>query len=112
MTSPRDDLVEQLLEKAEWRSNDVHGDLHREAATRIQQLTARAEQAEAQVERLREALLDAAAHLVGVTSAYEHYAGNSKRPGRRDPLFSTKLMDYKHAVRRARAALNAKPVEK
>lgn len=32
------DLVQQLREKAKWREGDVHGNLHEEAADRIEKL--------------------------------------------------------------------------
>lgn len=55
--------------------------------------------------KLLEALLDATAHLAGATSAYERFAGNSKRAGVRDALYSTRLSDFKKATERARAAV-------
>jgi hypothetical protein len=66
----------------------------REAATRIQQLTARAESAEAQVERLREAL-----RLVD--DDVRHHL-------RSDEVHASIIRP--EAIRAARAALNAKPV--
>lgn len=52
-----------------------------------------------------EALTDATAHLMGATSAYKDFAGNFKRPGKRDALYSTRLKDFEKACDRARAAL-------
>ena len=54
-----------------------------------------------------EALKDAVAHLAGATSAYKTYAGNSKREGVRDALYSTLLKDFEKATERGRAALRA-----
>lgn len=55
--------------------------------------------------KLYEALMDATAHLAGATSAYETFAGNSKRAGKRDALYSTRLADFQKALERARKAL-------
>jgi hypothetical protein len=51
-----------------------------------------------------EAFKDLLAHLVAATSAYETFAGNSKRPGVRDAFYSTRLSDYQKAVERGRKA--------
>lgn len=63
--------------------------------------------AEAEIARLREALLDAAAHLVGAASAYRKYASRSRTVGRSstDPFFTTRLMDFDAATARVQAAL-------
>lgn len=67
--------------------------------------------AEAQIGRLREALLDATANLAGAASAYEKHASRNKSVGRAvpDPLFSTRAQDFHKATERARAALEPKP---
>lgn len=51
---------------------------------------------------LAEAFIDISAHLIGATSSYKEFAGNSKRAGRRDALYTTRLRDYKRACARAR----------
>jgi hypothetical protein len=56
-------------------------------------------------DRLRKALMDATAHLAGAVSAYETFAGNSKRSGKRDALYSTRLSDFQKALARARTEL-------
>ena len=61
----------------------------------------------ADVPAMVEAFKDATAHLAGATSAYETYAGNSKRAGVRDAVYSTRLKDFQKATERARAALRA-----
>jgi hypothetical protein len=63
-------------------------------------------EAASEISRLKNALMDATAHLAGATSAYEHFAGNSKRAGVRDALYSTRLSDFKRALERARAELS------
>lgn len=64
----------------------------------------------AEVRRLREALVDAAAHLAGASSAYAKHAGRSKsiRPrGVADPFYMTRVQDFDAATSRARKALGA-----
>lgn len=56
-------------------------------------------------EELYEALIDATAHLVGAASAYQTFAGNSRRAGVRDALYNTRLQDFNKAVARARHML-------
>jgi hypothetical protein len=100
-TDARDDLVERL--KSLVIIDEVRSDnsLGREAATRIQQLTARAEQAEAQVERLREALTPFASYR-----GSDQYILNPDVPDEGVcAATSFRAGDY----RKARAALNAKP---
>lgn len=60
----------------------------------------RARRAEREAE-IREAFSDVLAALVGAVSSYETFAGNSKRPGVRDALYSTRLKDYQNAIERA-----------
>jgi hypothetical protein len=57
--------------------------------------------------RLRAALIDATATLVGAASAYRKHASRHKSVGRAqaDPLFTTRAMDFDKAAERARAAL-------
>jgi transposase-like protein len=55
-------------------------------------------------EKAREAFSDVLAALVGAVSSYENFAGNSKRPGVRDALYSTRLRDYHNAIERAQKA--------
>lgn len=72
---------------------------------------ARAEAAEAEVARLTEALLDAAAHLIGAASAYEKHASRNThlRPrGIADPFYQIRVKDFREASDRARAALQPK----
>lgn len=52
----------------------------------------------------REAFKDVLAHLAAATSVYEHFAGNSKRAGVRDALYSTRLTDFRRSVERGREA--------
>jgi len=68
---------------------------------------ARAEAAEAEVERLREALLSATAHLAGAASAYKNFAARHPKWGipDDDALYGTRFKDFDNAVERARAAL-------
>ena len=54
--------------------------------------------------KLREALMDAAAHLIGSASAYEKYGRRYKHRGPSDPFYSTRLKDFKDAGERARKA--------
>ena len=57
--------------------------------------------------RLREALVDATAHLAGATSAYKTFARRARRFGQADidALYGTRLRDFEKATERARAAL-------
>jgi hypothetical protein len=63
--------------------------------------------AQAEIARLREAHLDATAHLVGAASAYRKHACRSRLVGRgqADPFFTTRIGDFDAAAARARAAL-------
>jgi hypothetical protein len=79
------------------------------AARRIEFLLAHTAALEQRVRELEEALEDAVAHLAGATSAYETFAGNSKRAGVRDALYTTRLSDFKKATERTRAALAPAP---
>lgn len=54
---------------------------------------------------LQNALIDATAHLAGVVSAYEQYVGRHNRRGRRDPLYETRIKDFKRALNRALKAV-------
>ena len=72
---------------------------------RISELTQEIERLRANSKLMEAALIDATAHLAGAVSAYEHFAGNSKRAGIRDALYSTRLSDFHKALARARAAL-------
>jgi len=56
---------------------------------------------------LREALLDAVAHLAAATSAYEAYAGKLGRRSVQDALYSTRLSDFNKSLARTRKALVA-----
>ena len=58
---------------------------------------------------IREALLDATAHLAGAASAYRTYAKRAAHLGKvaADPFFTTRANDFDGAVERARAALAA-----
>lgn len=60
---------------------------------------------ETENERLKEALMDAVAHLAGAVSAYETFAGNSKRAGVRDALYNTRSADFRRALERTRGVL-------
>jgi hypothetical protein len=55
---------------------------------------------------LRDALLDATAHLAAATSAYEKFVGRHDRRGRADALFNTRIGDFKGALERVRLVLN------
>ena len=63
---------------------------------------------DAEIARMREALVDATAHLVGAESAYRTYArrytGITPK-AEVDPFFSTRVEDFARATDRARAAL-------
>lgn len=56
------------------------------------------------LERTQEAFKEVLAALVAATSAYETFAGNSKRPGVRDALYAIRLKDYQKEIERARKA--------
>ena len=58
---------------------------------------------------IREALIDATAHLAGAASAYRTYAKRATHLGKvaADPFFTTRANDFDGAVERARAALAA-----
>ena len=58
--------------------------------------------------RLREALLDACASLVGAASAYRKHAARHKSAGRAvaDPFFRTRADDFDKAAGRALVALS------
>lgn len=60
-----------------------------------------------EIERLREALLDATAHLAGASSAYKTFAARHPKWGTPTPdaLFGTRFKDFDAAVERARSAL-------
>lgn len=60
-----------------------------------------------EVDRLREALIDATASLAGAASAYRAHASRHRSVGRAqpDPFFTTRAQDFDNAVERARAAL-------
>ena len=64
---------------------------------------------------LREALVDAAAHLRGAASAYREHAARHRSVGRAkpDPFFTTRVGDFEKAADRAVAALaqSAAPVQ-
>lgn len=84
--------------------------VHAHYAARIAELeaalsaaNARAEAAEAEAARLREALVDAAAHLRGAASAYREYAARHRSVGRAkpDPFFTTRVKDFDKAADRA-----------
>ena len=55
---------------------------------------------------LADALLDATAHLSAAASAYERYASRHRSVGRAvsDPFYTTRVVDFKKAADRARAA--------
>lgn len=78
---------------------------------RVRDLAATAAEALAEVERLREALLDAAANLAAAASAYRTYANRASHLGRvpKDALFTTRAADFDKSVERARAALGRTP---
>lgn len=62
----------------------------------------------AEIARLREALIDATASLVAAESSYRAFARRHKdlRPKAEvDPFFTTRMEDYRKAANRARAAL-------
>lgn len=56
-------------------------------------------------EELYEALSDATIHLIGAASAYQIFAGNSRRAGKRDALYTTRMRDFRRAVARAQYVL-------
>ena len=63
---------------------------------------------DAEIARLREALLDATAHLIAAAASYRTYArrGGDIRPRAEvDAFFTTRARDYDRAAERARAAL-------
>jgi hypothetical protein len=57
--------------------------------------------------RLKDALLDAAAHLLGASSAYKQFAcrHKSKGKGQMDPFYSTRVDDFESAAFRAQQAV-------
>lgn len=59
-----------------------------------------------EIERLKEALMDATAHLAGAVNAYETFVGNGKRRGVRDALYNTRVRDFQKSLERARSALS------
>lgn len=80
-----------------------------EAADTIDALRDENERLEADVKEMREAMIDATAHLVGAASAYEKYAkrfGEIKPKAVIDPFFETRHMDFHKAASRAQAYLN------
>ena len=60
------------------------------------------------VRGMREALIDATAHLAGAASAYRKYARRHRAVGQSeiDPFFATRADDFDKAVERSRAALS------
>jgi len=54
---------------------------------------------------LRETLLDCAAHLAGIISAYEKYVGRVDKRGSKDPFYKTRIQDYKKSLERTRLGL-------
>jgi hypothetical protein len=67
----------------------------------------RLQEALAEAERLREALRDAAATLIGAASAYRKFARRSSSLSPRaevDPFFTTRAADFDMAAERARMA--------
>lgn len=60
-------------------------------------------------DQMREALLDATAHLAGAASAYKTFAKRHRKFGvaETDALYGTRLKDFNAAIDRARAALKA-----
>lgn len=58
---------------------------------------------------LREALLDATAHLVAAASAYRKHASRHRSVGRAetDPFFSTRVADFEKAAGRAQTAIRS-----
>lgn len=65
----------------------------------------------ARQDALREALLDAAAHLRGAASAYREHAARHRIVGRAkpDPFFTTRVIDFAKAADRAAAAIAPVP---
>lgn len=61
---------------------------------------------------LREALMDATAHLVAAASAYQKYAARHRSVGRAtaDPMFTTRVADFEKAAKRAQSAIRALPL--
>lgn len=86
-------LHELEMLKADF--NDCNSERARHKAAR--------EAAEAEAARLREALVDAAAHLRGAASAYREYAARHRSVGRAkpDPFFTTRVKDFDKAADRA-----------
>lgn len=62
---------------------------------------------DSEVNELKEALIDATAHLVGAASAYRKHAARHRSVGRAqaDPFFTTRAVDYEKAAERAQAAV-------
>ena len=63
---------------------------------------------DAEIARLREALLDATAHLIAAAASYRTYArrgGDIWPRAEVDAFFTTRARDYDRAAERARAAL-------
>ena len=58
-------------------------------------------------EELFEALMDAAAHLIGAASAYRTFASRHASVGRAksDALFTTRVADFERAAKRAQTAV-------
>lgn len=53
---------------------------------------------------IQDEFLAALSALTAATSSYEHFTGNANSRGKKDPLYNTKLSDYKKAVEQSRAA--------
>lgn len=58
-------------------------------------------------EELFEALMDAAAHLIGAASAYRRHASRHATVGRAisDAMFTTRVEDFERAAKRAQATV-------
>lgn len=94
------DLIHHLRNSKGWPT------LGNAAADRIEALraalAAERDALEAENERLREAALDAAAHLVAATSLLRK---GGKKAAPSNKMFAQMLVDYEAAIERTRAAL-------
>jgi len=108
-------LVKRCVEGATWISdfcyvNEAVAEILRATGIPLSTLTALADGAmvavpEAENKELREALLDAAANLIGAVSAYNNYVGRVDQQGKKDPFFNTRYKDFKNAENRITAVL-------
>lgn len=90
-----------------WSCNTYSSDLTQSYILAAEHERLMAER-DAEITRLRKALLDATAHLIAAAASYRTYArrGGDIRPRAEvDAFFTTRARDYDRAAERARAAL-------